>query len=324
VSKSRLVAAIVGAALVLSLAATFVVTSFFKPPTSPTAPTGSSAPATSGPTLDGTYTATFLPPATPGTPLDAAPAKFTWVARSVCVQNSCVATARFVHPPTTGPHLDAMTFDYVGGRWLSVQEQPGVCDQGSGVTVQGQDWFVISLEPGPDGTMSGTYRYAASVGGCNVEQPLTLTRTGNPLTDFQLPDPATLPPRVLSPAEGLHGRYSRTQTLPESDKTFPSTTFTGDTQCLRTGERCETFMKTDDASGLLVMVFADAQWTEPVSDSQVTCPAGSGTMSSEIGYPLPRPTQNPIAVLAGKLRQNFSGQCQGHRDYDMTLQRTGD
>jgi hypothetical protein len=82
-------------------------------------------------------------------------------------------------------------------------------------------------------------------------------------------------------------------------------------------------MKTDDASGLLVMVFADGQWTESVPDAHATCPAGSGTASSEVGYPLPRPAQNPIVVLTGKLRQTFAGQCIGHRDYDLTLQRTG-
>jgi len=269
--------------------------------------------------LEGTYNAAFLPPT--GFE-EQRPAYFTWVAESVCNDNSCVATATLLNP-TVGQRLpDNMEFDYGDGHWLSVNEQPGVCDRGDAGTFDGSEWFIISLEPHPDGTMSGSYRNVMSIGGCQVEQPVRLTRAAQPQSASELADPAMLEPRAVSPAVGLRGTYTRTQTLPDSDQEFEPTTFTGDTLCLRTGTKCLTFMRTADKSGVMVMVFADGRWTETLVPSDITCGDATGTMTSRIEYPLLAPTPDPIAVQTGNLRQTYSDGCTGHRDYQLTLERT--
>lgn len=271
--------------------------------------------------MDGTYTAEFLPPAESD---GQQPAQFTWNTRSVCDQNNrCAATARFVTPPTGPQFRDQLVFDLVDGQWLSVQEHPGVCDRGAEGKFEGSEWSIIALREGPDGTLTGTYRKAVSAGGCTIEQPITLTRSTQPQRTSGLTDPATLDPRIASPAEALRGQYIRSQTVSDSDEALTPTTFSGDTHCLRTGDRCLTFMSAADKLGLMVMVFADGRWVETLPASAATCEAGGGRVTSEIVYPLAGPVQNPIAVLKGNLRQTFFGDCSGERDYAVRLERTG-
>ena len=57
----------------------------------------------------------------------------------------------------------------------------------------------------PDGTLSGEYSSTTSKG-CTAKRAVTFTRTAD-VDVTSLPDPAGQPPRVVSPAEALHGRY---------------------------------------------------------------------------------------------------------------------
>src|ERR1700739_3163084 len=52
---------------------------------------------------------------------------------------------------------------------------------------------------------------------CGLKRAVTFTRTGD-VDVTSLPDPASQPPRVVSPAEALHGRYHDTATSADGDK----------------------------------------------------------------------------------------------------------
>jgi hypothetical protein len=70
-------------------------------------------------------------------------------------------------------------------------------------------WTVITLQPRPDGTLAGQYRAWES--NCETERTVTFTRIGD--VDLNsLPDPASQPVRVTSPATAWHGHYRITQT----------------------------------------------------------------------------------------------------------------
>ena len=73
---------------------------------------------------------------------------------------------------------------------------------------------------------------------------VTFTRTGD-VDVNSLPDPASQPPRVVSPAEALHGRYHQTETHTngEKDESDPSVR----TDCLRTGDRCMSYFHAPNA-----------------------------------------------------------------------------
>jgi serine/threonine-protein kinase len=85
---------------------------------------------------------------------------------------------------------------------------------------------VFALRQRPDGTLAGEYSGTSS-NTCSGKGTVTFTRTGDVDVD-SLPDPATLPPRVVSPAErymantaarepsrtGSHNCRVTTQSLP--------------------------------------------------------------------------------------------------------------
>ena len=143
----------------------------------------------------------------------------TYDVRSLCRSIGCVATANRKDGPTLQPTL---VFDKVGESWLSVAVTastpptsaslaPGFrknCSKGAPFT--GDIWEVFSLQSNPDGTLAGEYT-AISSNGCDTKRSVIFT----PVTDVDInavPDPANQAPRVVSPAEALHGRYhSRTE-----------------------------------------------------------------------------------------------------------------
>jgi hypothetical protein len=225
-SKRAAIVGVVSVVAVLIVVVAIVVSNQGDSSPSATTTEPSTVVPSTGP-FTGTFTADFGPELDPaGQPPEGAPPPYqeTWRLRSVCGASGCVATA------STGGQFPVkeVVFDDVGGRWLAVATSPGKCRN-----LDSERWNVISLQPRPDGTMSGEWRSSTSHG-CYRTRTVTFTRTAD--TDVGvLTDPAGQPPRVVSPAEALHGRYHSEISYPSGHKQEDD--YGVRTDCLRTGER---------------------------------------------------------------------------------------
>ncbi len=310
--RPRVVIPAVAAVVLLLGAGIFVAVKGFQRPDSEPGP--AAAPANTGP-FTGTYNADFGPQ----TDLDGrpqangqGPRTEGWGVRSVCRSSACVATASRTSAETPVP--SPLVFDDVGGEWVAVATGPGVCATGSNP----EGWYVITLKPRPDGTLSGQYS-AVNGNGCGGKRALTFTRTGD-VDLASLSDPAAEPPRVVSPAAALHGRYHETRTYPNGQ--IMQDDVAGRTDCLRTGDRCISFFHSPQATDPLV--FGSGSWSvDREFDGQ--CQAG-GTAHVKVTeqYPLPTPPQDPTTVLTGHGHQQQTGPCTLGSDYGIKVERTGD
>jgi Protein kinase domain len=167
------------------------------PPHTAPAPTHT-APTNTGP-FTGTYRADFGPVGNVdggGRPAPL-PLWATYGVRSVCRPSGCVATASRLSG--TPDAAQTIVFDEVGGRWLAVALGSDTCRD-----TPAEIWEVFTLQPRPDGTFAGNYTRSAR-NGCETNYTVTFTRNGD-VDVNTLPDPATLPPRVVSPVGALHGQ----------------------------------------------------------------------------------------------------------------------
>ncbi len=288
----------------------------------PSSPPASGPPPNSGP-FTGTFAVDFGPMTKlDGNPVDGAPAPFkeTWRVRSACGAAGCVATA------ITGGGLPVpnLVFDDVGGRWLAVVTSPGAAHQDKdSVKCNGEgEWFeILSLQPRPDGSISGEWIAENAPLICYHKRALSFTRTGD--TDVSaLPDPAAQPARVLSPAEALHGTYHFTFSGVLTNQPFD---YSVQTECLRTGNRCMSYFYYVPKSLANPFVFENAQWTQN-SVSSVDCTNGSSFRAADNNvFPLPQPPQDPISKLTGHGRRDaVTATSCATGNFDFTVVRTGD
>ena len=156
--------------------------------------------------------------------------------------------------------VDELVFDQLDGRWVAVALASGSC---SGRT--NEIWEVFTLEPHPDGTLSGEYTEINP--GCSGKLTMTFTRTKDMDLDA-LKDPAPLPPRTPSPAEALHGRYHGVVTY-TTGQTSDEVNYTVTTDCLRTGDRCMSYFYTPTVSQALV--FGDGKWVWSAAGRRSVC-----------------------------------------------------
>jgi len=190
-----------------------------------------------------------------------------------------------------------------------------------------QGWQTYVLAPEADGTLVGTYTNRSSVGGAchNTTQTVTLARTGDGDPAVDVADPAAQPARESSPAAALWGEYRQVQTNPQSGQVYPPTTYAGNTQCLRTGDRCLSYLVDPDSKAILVMTFAEGQWTSTSAAVDSTCPDGGAATSTLTGeFALPQPLSDPITRLTGTQRTAQTGACEATLTVDVTLDRVGD
>lgn len=270
--------------------------------------------ASAGGRLAGTYRADFGPP---GGLEDAsgqgAPALTgTYGFRSSCERTDCVAAATRSAGAPVGPAT--MVFDKIGADWVSVTLVAGQC-----LGAAAEFWQVFRLQPAPNGTLTGDF-IATTADGCAEKRTVTFTRTGD--TDLNLADPASQPKRLVSPAEALHGHYHLKRTFVTGERPQQAD-FAVTTECLRTGDRCMSFVH--NAAGGLPLVFAEEHWTLAIAED-VACP-GSDSMThvtTTARYPAPQPPQNPITVLTGHGHLTRSGSCAIDTDFDEMLTRTSD
>ena len=204
-------------------------------------PSAAAPPPNTGP-FTGTYTADFAAGTTSdGRPrAGVPPATEAWNMRSVCRPTGCVATAARKSGQTTP--VSTWVFDDLGGRWQAVGTTRETCGSASV-----DFWDVITLQTHPDGTLAGEYSSVASnvaaSNGCDTLRAVTFTRTGD-VDVASLHDPAAQPPRVVSPAEALRGRYRETKASTVGTQDYD---YTVTTNCLRTGDRCMSLFHNSDS-----------------------------------------------------------------------------
>lgn len=265
--------------------------------------------------LDGTFTAEFgkVTDLEDG-PLGDPPDQQVWSIRSACPASGCVATASRVGVSDKSKLL-TMVLDEIDGRWVAVAVLPTKCNN-----IDKETWAVYTLQSRPDGTLSGEQRVVADC--ISQKSPVTFTRTGDVFPGVAVADPNTQPPRVASPAQGLHGRYHDTITF----RGRPAAPQQGDpavgTDCLRAGDRCVSVVHGPE--GRQVLIFANGNWTR-AEEYDNPCAAGGTTHVKVTGdFPLPQPPQNPITVLTGHGYDGVTGSACTGGDFDETLVRTGD
>jgi serine/threonine-protein kinase len=243
----------------------------------------------------------------------ATPSTARWGMRSVCRPGGCVATA--LRLSGEGPAVSSLVFDEVDGHWVAVGLGSDQCHNAP-IEV----WDVFTLQPRPDGTLAGEYSGTSS-GGCSGEGTVTFARTGS-IDVNTLPDPAALPPRVVSPAEALRGHYQLTRNFtngsPQQDLVYDVTT-----DCLRTGDRCMSYFHSP--SDFRPLVFGDGNWTSNIEfDGNCPPPGGPTHLKFTAQYPMPEPAEDPIAQLIGHGRQEQTGTCAASTAVTETFKRTGD
>jgi serine/threonine-protein kinase len=207
-----------------------------------------------------------------------------------------------------------MVFDQVDGRWVAVALESDKCRN-----MVAEIWEVFTLQPGPNGTLTGEYRGAAA-NACNEKRTLTFTRASD-VDVNTLPDPAALPPRVVSPAEALHGRY-------HIARTFSSTIAPQQedqaviTDCLRAGDRCMSYFYSRTADTPLV--FSGGNWVMDIQHPERLTGCEDLNVKTSEQLPMPQPPQNPITRLAGHGHHEQTGNCKVNLDFDEIYTRTGD
>lgn len=236
----------------------------------------------------------------------------TYAVRSVCRSTGCVATAARISGEMR--LASSTVFDQVDGRWYAVAISQDRCHN-----VADDVWQVLSLQPGPNGSFTGEYR-GASKDGCNEKRTLTFTRTGD--VDVEsLPDPGSLPPRVVSPAEALHGRYhiirNFSSRLPQQQADEAVTT-----DCLRAGDRCVSYFHSQTSDTPLV--FSDGNWNMDIEHAETLEGCQGLSVKTTGKYPLPQPTTNPIPRLTGQGHHEQTGNCSVNVDFNEILTRVGD
>src|ERR1700722_2807753 len=314
VSRPTLIASLAVTALLLVAAAIFAGVTFARH--HDRAGTTPSTAATAH-AFSGTYRADYGP----GTDLEgkavagAPPMTGTWDVRSTCGSGGCIATASYVGG--SGVVLVSnLVFDQVGGSWLAVGLGSTSCN-----AAPTEVWVVYTLQPQPDGTLSGdTTRFTTN--GCGAAKlTVTFTRTGDPDLS-KVPDPAALPPRAASVATALHGRYHETVTMANGDSEPGRDDLTVRTVCLRTGERCMSLFHAVDGVGPLV--FSGEKWTR---DEEAPGPCGLGGTTHikfTAEYPVPGPPQDPIQLLTGRGQKIMTGSACTGGDLEDKFERTGD
>lgn len=150
---------------------------------------------------------------------------------------------------------------------------------------------------------------------------MTFARTGS-VDVNTLPDPATLPPRVVSPAEALHGQYHLTRNFsngsPQQDLVY-----TVATDCLRTGARCMSYFHAP--SDFRPLTFGDGKWFSDIAfDGKCPDNAGPTQLKFSAQYPMPQPRQDPLTLLIGHGHQEQTGNCAASTEVTETFTRTGD
>ncbi len=266
---------------------------------------------------------------------------FKLAVRSACVaDNVCTATALTLGDDMKEvPDTGLLVFDLVDGHWLSVQEVPdGSCQLNPDLrTVKAPYFSIWTVEPKDDGPMTARGLYVGANECMNISDvPATFTRTGDAPADVALPDPASQPKRVTSPAAGLRGKYSGpVVTADQPDWKF-SQTWDADTHCLRTGNKCLTTVaatqKDENQPGSTTAfpadyIFENGRWTGGAGSGPIKCAEGEVQTTKSITgtFALPaEPVPDPITSVVVDQAVTVGDPCPSTINSQVTLNRIGD
>lgn len=294
--------------------------------------------AASGPGLNGRYKVDIGNFITDnGRELPQGAGTFDLLIRSSCHDDVCVATA--AAPDAHEPNAlqvervaGDLILDYADGVWQAVETWTGTCTPvGGGEQLDTRNWDSLVLTPKPDGTLTGEYTGRGSLETCagSTRQHITMTRIGD-VGNVGLPDPAAQTPRERSPASGLRGTYDYTSLnvtadVPPGTPGGPKIVYNATTVCLRTGDRCLTYLLTAEGYSR-ALTFADGKWTETSAPFPGTClPTGNATKVRRGEFALPPNPADPIPVVHGTVTEEaLDGPCKGTSRFENTLTRTGD
>ena len=293
-----------------------------------------SGPGSSGPTLNGIYsiaTGPYQEYVTSKTrPVDTYLAAFA----STCGATGCVATQTPVDDakkPIQG--APSRILDFVDGSWRWSGEVDGTCvAEGSNAARPARYFKSMTLAPQSDGALTGTLVTLSGTDPCHVANhaPVTLTRVADVESNVALPDPASLPAQVSSPATGLRGAYDYHYTDRQFAKSQPVTRATVSTYCVRTGTKCVTLLLFSNAAqspfNFQVLGYADGHWTATSDAGEEPCAPGPGADKKSVvtDFALPKPPTDPITTLTGVETTRWIGPCPAERQSDIVLNRTGD
>ena len=211
-----------------------------------------------------------------------------------------------------------MTFDQLAGTWVAV----GLASSDCGGDQPSEIWVIFTLQPQPDGSLTGETVRASTDSLCAAKRTVKFTRTGD-ADPNKVPDPAVMPPRALSPADGLRGSYRQTTTFTNGN-ILPGQVLAANTYCLRTGDRC---MSLFHAGGQAVtLMYADRKWTRNEQGNTACAAGGTAKVTITAEYPMPATLDDPISVLTGRGTQTIApgSACTGGGDFEDRFERTGD
>jgi serine/threonine-protein kinase len=270
----------------------------------------------------GPFTGRFRADYGPGTTLDgetaeaAPPITGNWDVRSVCRSSGCVATASYAGVGGTSI-VSSLVFDQIGGSWVAVALGAVPCDD-----PQAEAWVTYTLQPRPDGSFFGVTARATTNGCASARRTVTFTRIGDADT-ANLADPSTLPPRVMSLASALYGRYHQSMTYTSGALGPEGSDLAAQTYCLRTGERCISLFHAPK-SGVVTLIFSNGKWTQNSKGMAPCRLSGSAMVTVTAEYPLPQPPDDPIPLLTGHGQAvSDESTCQGG-EFDIKFERIGD
>jgi len=266
---------------------------------------------------------------------------FKIAVRSACsADNVCTATALTLGDDMKEvPNTGLLVFDLVDGHWLSVKEVPdGSCQLNPDLrTVKAPYFSIWKVETKDDAPMPAQGLYIGANECMNISDiPATFTRTGDAPADIALPDPASQPKRVISPAAGLRGKYSGPiVTADQPDWKF-SQVWDAETHCLRSGAKCVTTVaatqRDENQPGSSTAfpadyIFENGRWTGGAGTGPIECAENAGRTTKSItgtfGLPA-EPVPDPIASVTVDQVTSVGDPCASTLNSQVTLNRTGD
>jgi hypothetical protein len=256
--------------------------------------------------------------------------------RSACAGARCVATgvrlrdddATHVFSSDDGKDVAPLTLDFVGGQWQWARRYDYRCDA-DGST--GHEFLAWSLNPGPDGRLTGTRidaRFASPTCTGVFEVPVTLSRIGDVDAKVSLPDPAAQPAWKSTAPAGLAGHYNVLSTPRQPGDQPPTLAAEFTSSCVRNTDIClalERFTGSSGAESVNPLDFADGRWTMTYLGGEVTCPrGGKATRETYLELVLPNPAGVPIDALTGLQRFSYQGDCTDVNEWDLVAKRIPD
>ena len=247
-----------------------------------------------------------------------------WVFRTACDESGCVAAGGSIADPNnpSAPLKNVRVADYVDGRWSMVYftEDALSCDGPNGAKYTSDGWTIWDIAIAPDKTLTPTVTLIGTddCAVVNVQSP-TMTRAGDPLPDFPLPDPADQPQRTPQAAAAFDGTYTVTRTRRDRPDMQEIANHEVETNCLRAEARCVTTSTSSDArepatpyQQFWVYQFADGAFARNSAAASRPCDDGrDGVAAESETLPLSSDAASaPLRTLTGERVTTFTGGCE--------------